>query len=54
MSVRGLSFDFAAPRYEGNTSLCRGAIARCALVRRAEGAPLVVALAGVVRGKYKQ
>ena len=38
MSARGLSFEFAAWRYEGDMSSCRGAIARCALVRRAEGA----------------
>ena len=38
MPARGLSFDFAAWRYEGDMSSCRGAIARCAPVRRAEGA----------------
>ena len=38
MPARGLSFNFAAWRYKGGMSSCQGAIARCVLVRRAEGA----------------
>ena len=53
MPARGFFFDFAAWRYEGDMSSCRGAIARCALVRLAEAAHSRLLWAGVVRGKYK-
>ena len=35
MPVRGLFFDFSAWRYDGDMSLCRGAIVRFCVVLRA-------------------